>query len=216
VIRVLIADDEAIVRSGVRMVLDAEDDLEVVGEAVDGLDVVERAAALRPDVIVLDIRMPRLDGVEATRRLVAHDPDVRVVALTTFGEDEVVEGVLRAGASGFVLKVAGPEQLTQAIRTVAAGDGLIDPAVTKQVIAALTRSAPRTESEAAVSDLTPREREVLEAVAHGWSNAEIARRLVVSEATVKSHLVHIFQKLDLRDRVHAVVFAYEHGIVRPG
>jgi DNA-binding NarL/FixJ family response regulator len=209
-IRVLVADDQAMMRAGFRMILEAQPDIEVVGEASDGVQAVEAAARLRPDVVLMDIRMPRLDGVEATRRLAGH----KVLILTTFGLDEYIVDTLRAGASGFLLKDAPPEELVKAVRVVAAGDALLSPAVTRRlldrVVPRLDR--PERESPAALSELTDREREVLRLLAQGLSNREIADRLVVGEATVKTHVSHVLMKLGLRDRVQAVVLAYEVGL----
>jgi DNA-binding NarL/FixJ family response regulator len=212
-VRVVIADDQAMMRAGFRMILEAQPDIEVVGEAGDGVEAVDVATRLRPDVVLMDIRMPRLDGVEATRRLTGQ----RVLILTTFGLDEYVVDTLRAGASGFLLKDAPPEDLVRAVRVVAAGDALLSPAVTRQLldrVAAGLDAAPR-EPPAALSELTERELEVLRLVAQGLSNHEIAERLVVGEATVKTHVSRVLMKLGLRDRVQAVVFAYEAGLVRP-
>jgi DNA-binding NarL/FixJ family response regulator len=217
-VRVLIADDQALVRAGFRMVLDAEDGIDVVGDAADGAEAVAQARRLRPDVVLMDVRMPEMDGIEATRRLLATDPASRVVMLTTFDLDEYVYEALRAGASGFLLKDVPPERLVDGIRTVAAGDALLAPSVTKRVIQEYIRRPPdalRTPPPA-LAELTERELVVLRQIARGLSNAEIAARLVVADTTVKTHVAHILMKLDLRDRVQAVVFAYEHGIVVPG
>jgi DNA-binding NarL/FixJ family response regulator len=217
VIRVLLADDQAMVRAGFRLILSAEPDIEVAGEAADGLEAVAAARRLRPDVTLMDIRMPRLDGIAATARLTGDSPAVtRVVVLTTFDVDSHVYDALRAGASGFLLKNAPPEELVQAIRLVAAGSALLDPAVTRRVIEEFARSPAPGPVPRAVADLTDRELEVLHLVAQGLSNAEIAGTLVVSEATVKTHVARMLTKLGLRDRVQAVVYAYEHGLVRPG
>jgi DNA-binding NarL/FixJ family response regulator len=220
VTRVLIADDQPLMRTGFRMILDAEPDIEVVGEAVDGEEAIRLAARVRADVVLMDVRMPRLDGIEATRRLAGpgvEDP-VRVLILTTFDLDEYVLSALRAGASGFLLKDAPPEDLVEAIRIVAAGDALIAPSVTRRLLDRFATSLPDPAATrpAALDSLTAREVEVLGLVARGMSNAEIAERLVVSETTVKTHVGRILAKLDLRDRVQAVVLAYETGIVRPG
>ena len=212
-IRVLLVDDQELVRAGFRLLLEQPDDIEVVGEATDGVAALEAATRLRPDVVLMDVRMPRLDGIAATERILATSPGVRVIVLTTFDADEYVYGALRAGASGFLLKSAPPETLVHAIRTTAAGDALLDPAVTRRVIercAAVTDAEPAPPRE--LDRLTEREREVLGQVARGLSNAEIARELFVSEATVKTHVARLLAKLGLRDRVQAVVFAYEHGL----
>jgi DNA-binding NarL/FixJ family response regulator len=217
VIRVLLADDQMMVRAGFRLILSAEPDITVVGEASDGAEAVTAARRLRPDVTLMDVRMPRMDGIAATRRLAAEDPPVtRVVVLTTFDVDAHVYDALRAGASGFLLKNAPPEELVEAIRLVAAGGALLDPAVTRRVIEEFARSPAPGPLPAAVASLTEREREVLQLVAQGLSNAEIAATLFVSEATVKTHVARLLGKLGLRDRVQAVVFAYERGLVRPG
>jgi RNA polymerase sigma factor (sigma-70 family) len=213
-IRVLVADDQSLVRAGFRMLLSDEDGIEVVAEASNGLEAVEKAARFDPTVILMDIRMPELDGLEATRRILAADPAARVLVLTTFDLDEYLYEALRAGASGFVLKDDPPEQLLAAIRTVAAGDALLSPAVTKRVIREFTR-AQRAEPPKALDDLSEREREVLLLIAQGLSNAEIGERLFISETTVKTHVTHILSKLGLRDRVQAVVLAYRSGLVEP-
>jgi DNA-binding NarL/FixJ family response regulator len=216
-IRVLLADDQQMVRAGLRLILSAESDMAVVAEAMDGVEAVTMARRLQPDVVLMDVRMPRLDGIAATRQLMRTGPPVtRVVVLTTFDVDSHVYDALRAGASGFLLKNAAPEDLVRAIRVTADGEGLIDPAVTRRVIEEFARGSPPARVPARVSSLTDREREVLELVARGASNAEVAAQLVVSEATVKTHVARILAKLELRDRVHIVVFAYEHGLVRPG
>jgi DNA-binding NarL/FixJ family response regulator len=217
-VRVLICDDQALVRAGFRKLLEADPAIEVVGEAEDGLQAVELARRRAPAVVLMDIRMPRLDGIEATRRIVAESgPAVRVLMLTTFGHDEYVYESLRAGASAFLLKDAPPEELLAAIGIVARGDALLAPAVTRAVVEAFVRSSPqRPELSTALEQLTAREREVLELLARGRSNAEIAAALVVSEATVKTHVGHILLKLGARDRVQAVIFAYESGMVGPG
>ena len=217
-VRVLIADDQALVRGGLRKIVDGEADMHVVAEAEDGLDAVEAVARARPDVAVVDIRMPRLDGIEATRRIVAKAGDsVRVLILTTFGLDEYVYEALRAGASGFMLKDAPPEDLVEAIRVVATGAALLDPAVTRSVIEEFARRTPADQVDSSrLAELTERERDVLKLLTRGRSNAEIARDLVVSEATVKTHVAHVLMKLGVRDRVQAVIFAYEAGLVQPG
>lgn len=210
-IRVLVADDQSLVRAGFRMLLGGEEDIEVVAEASNGLDAVEKAARFAPTVVLMDIRMPELDGLEATRRIVAADSTARVLVLTTFDLDEYVYEALRAGASGFVLKDDPPEQLLAAIRTVAAGDALLSPAVTKRVIRQFVR-APRPAPPPELDDLSERERDVFRLVARGRSNAEIGQELFIGETTVKTHVTHIFQKLGLRDRVQAVVLAHQAGL----
>jgi DNA-binding NarL/FixJ family response regulator len=209
-IRVLLADDEALIRAGFRLVLRPEPDIELVGEAADGAGAVEAALALRPDVVVMDVRMPGVDGLEATRRILAQTPAARILVLTTFGDDRDVYAALRAGASGFLLKDSRPEDLVHAIRVVARGDALLGAATTRQVVAGWVRRPPLPE-DAAVR-LAAREREVVELVAAGRSNAEIAADLQVTESTVKTHLARAQQKLGLRDRVHVVIWAYEHGL----
>ena len=211
-IRVLVADDQAMVRAGFRMLLGKEDDIEVVAEAENGVEAVEKAGRFSPTVILMDIRMPELDGLEATRRILAADPAARVLVLTTFDLDEYVYEALSAGASGFVLKDDPPEQLLAAIRTVAAGDALLSPAVTKRVIRRFAGLA-RPEPPDGLDELTAREREVLALVAAGRSNAEIAEQLFIEETTVKTHVGHVLRKLGLRDRVQAVVLAHEAGLV---
>jgi DNA-binding NarL/FixJ family response regulator len=214
--RVLIADDQALVRAGFRKLLESAG-IDVVGEASDGREAVDEARRLRPSLVLMDIRMPRLDGIEATRRLVADGEGVRVLILTTFGLDDYVYDALRAGASGFMLKDAPPEELLAAIEVVARGDALIAPAVTRAVIEEFVRRSPGERPPApALDELTDREREVLELLARGMSNAEIADRLVVSAGTVKTHVAHVLAKLGLRDRVQAVILAYEAGVIVPG
>ena len=213
-IRVLLADDQGLVRAGFRMILGAEADLEVVGEAADGLEAVELVQRLKPDVVLMDIRMPVLDGIEATRRALALRPEAHVVVLTTFDLDEYVFAALRAGASAFLLKDAKESQLLSAIRVVADGGSLFAPGVTARLIARFTEGRPA--GGVGLPPLTTREREVLGLVAKGLSNAEIADRLVVSEHTVKTHVASLLQKLRLSSRVQAVVLAYESGLVRPG
>jgi len=210
-IRVLVADDQSMVRAGFRILLGGEEDIDVVAEASNGLEAVDKAARFEPEVILMDIRMPELDGLEATRRILAADRDARILILTTFDLDEYVYEALRAGASGFVLKDDSPEQLIAAIRTVAAGDALLSPAVTKRVIKQFA-SAPRPEPPEGIDQLTDRELEVLRLMADGRSNAEIAEQLFISETTVKTHVTHILQKLDLRDRVQAVVLVHQTGL----
>jgi len=217
-IRILLADDERLVRAGFRMILKAEPDLDVVGEAADGLEAVEGAMKLRPDVVLMDIRMPTLDGLEATRRILAGpDPRPRVIVLTTFDLDEYVYEALRVGASGFLLKDAPEEQLVAAIHAAADGGSLFAPSVTRRLVEAFVgRGSTRAEMPPGLADLTPRELEVLRLVARGMSNREIAEVLVVSEHTAKTHVAHILGKLELRDRVQAVVLAYESELVQPG
>ena len=230
-IRVLLVDDQELVRAGFRVILQSEPGIEVVGEARDGAEAVEAAAQLRPDVICMDVQMPGLDGLEATRRIRDAAPDARsastappaVLVLTTFDRDDYLFAALEAGASGFLLKTASPEKLIEAVQVVAAGDALLAPDVTRRVIERAAgggegdggASAPRT-PDPRLDELTEREREVLELLARGRSNAEIARELWLGEATVKTHVSKILLKLGLRDRVHAVVFAYEHGVAVPG
>src|SRR5580658_3785619 len=218
-ISVLLADDQALLRSGFRMILDAEPDLTVVGEAGDGDEAVELARHFSPDVVLMDIRMPNTDGIEATRRITASDSAIRILALTTFDLDEYALGALRAGASGFLLKDVRPTELAAAIRTVAAGDAVVSPRVTRHLLEVFVKSDPNLpapiDDNAQIADLTERERDVFGAVAQGLSNAEVAERLFVSEATVKSHVGRILSKLGLRDRVQIVVLAYETGLVRP-
>ncbi|MBF9127641.1 response regulator transcription factor [Plantactinospora sp. S1510] len=217
-IRVLIADDQMLVRQGFTVLLNAEPDIEVVGQAVDGADAVTRVTELAPDVVLMDIRMPVLGGIEATRRLTeAAGTTVKVLVLTTFDLDEYVYEALRAGASGFLLKDASAAELAHAVRVVAAGDALLSPNITKRLIAEFSRTAgaPRTPRKDRVGELTERETEVLSLIAQGLSNAEIAAHLVVAEQTVKTHVGRILTKLGLRDRTQAAVFAYETGLVRP-
>jgi DNA-binding NarL/FixJ family response regulator len=215
---VLIADDQPLVRVGLRKILEFEPDLEVTGEAMDGEDAVRQTDRLRPDVVLMDIRMPVLDGIEATRRITGGHPGVRVLILTTFGLDGYVYEALRAGASGFMLKDAPPEEIAGAVRIVARGEGLLAPAVTRSVIEEFARTPPPTRrtTPAALAELTPREREVLDLLLRGLSNPEICARLFISDATAKTHVARILQKLGLRDRVQAVIYGYENGIVVPG
>jgi DNA-binding NarL/FixJ family response regulator len=213
-IRVLVADDQSMVRAGFRMLLAGEPDIDVVAEASTGVEAVQKAARFDATVVLMDIRMPELDGLEATRRIVKADPAARILILTTFDLDEYIYEALRAGASGFVLKDDPPEQLIAAVRTVAAGDALLSPTVTKRVINQFTR-IPRASPPQELDDLTVREREIFRLIADGLSNAEIAQELFISETTVKTHITHIFQKLDVRDRVQAVVLAYRTGLVEP-
>jgi DNA-binding NarL/FixJ family response regulator len=220
-ISVLLADDQPLLRRGFRMIIEAEGDLTVTGEAGDGEEAVSCARRNPPDVVLMDIRMPRTDGIEATRRITAAAPAVRVLVLTTFDLDEYAFGALRAGASGFLLKDVRPAELVTAIRTVASGDAVVSPRVTRRLLEEYTQVMPATAAQQAarypqLSTLTPREGEVVEAVARGMSNAEIAEALFVSETTVKSHVGRVLAKLGLRDRVQIVVLAYEAGLVRPG
>ena len=217
VIRALIVDDQALVRGGFRLILDAQKDSEGIGEAQDGRDARELASDLGPDVVLMDVRMPGLDGLAAASRILSADPAVKVVMLTTFNEDDYVHQALRFGASGFLLKVAPPERLVESIRVAAGGDALLDPLVTRKIIEAFAATAPRCHDRPRELDqLTARESEVLHMLARGMSNAEIAAALVVGDATIKTHVARVLMKLELRDRVHAVVYAYEHGLVRPG
>jgi DNA-binding NarL/FixJ family response regulator len=217
-IRILIVDDQAMVRTGFRMILESEEDIDIAGEAADGLEAIDQARALQPDVILMDIRMPNLDGLEATRRILDGGVSTaKVLVLTTFDLDEYVYESLRAGASGFMLKDAPPEQLVDAIRIVASGDSLLAPSVTRRVIEGFVAGRPaRDGPPPELESLTARELEVLHALARGCSNAEIAKELFVSETTVKTHVARVLQKLNLRDRVQAVVLAYESGLVQPG
>jgi DNA-binding NarL/FixJ family response regulator len=215
---VLIVDDQALVRAGFRMILEAEEDMEVVGEAADGREAVAEARRLRPDVVLMDVRMPDVDGIEATRRLLSDGTDAKVVMLTTFDMDEYVYDALRAGASGFLLKDVPPEQLIAGIRAVASGEALLAPSVTRRVIEEFVRRPPASVRTLPpkLDELTARELEVLKLIARGRSNAEIATELFVSETTVKTHVAHVLMKLDLRDRVQGVVLAYESGLIEPG
>jgi DNA-binding NarL/FixJ family response regulator len=217
-IRVLLCDDQALVRSGFRMILETREDLDVVGEAEDGVQALELTWRQLPDVVLMDVRMPRLDGVEATRRLVAAGSEARVLILTTFDLDEYVFEALRAGASGFLLKDVQPAQLVDAIRVVARGEALLAPTVTRRLLDRFARSLPGAPEPLApeLAELTDREREVLALLAEGLSNAELAERLFLSETTVKTHVSSILRKLGLRDRVQAVVLAYQAGLVSPG
>jgi DNA-binding NarL/FixJ family response regulator len=219
-IRVLVVDDDALMRAGLRGVLASDDGIAVVGEAADGGEAIARVAALAPDVVLMDVRMPGLDGISATREVLAASADVRVLILTTFEQDDYVFGALRAGASGFLLKRARPEDLLAAVHAIAAGDALLSPSVTRTVIERLARGAADDEASAAadtdgLADLTAREREVLDLLARGLSNAEIAAALVIEESTVKTHVKRVLTKLGLRDRVQAVIYAYERGLARP-
>ncbi|MFB9968455.1 response regulator [Sinosporangium siamense] len=215
-IRVLVADDQAIVRAGFAGLLSTQDDIEVVGQAVDGAEAVDLAARHRPDVALLDIRMPRMDGIEAARRILADAPRTRALMITTFDVDDYVYAALAAGASGFLLKDATAPELLEAVRVVARGDALLAPSVTKRLVAEFARQRRRLVVPRQVEELTAREREVLTLIAAGLSNGEIAGELVVSESTVKSHINRLFAKLGLRDRAQAVIFAYEHGLAGNG
>lgn len=214
---VVIADDQALVRGGFRMILDAHDEIEVVGEAEDGEEALARVRELEPEVVLMDVRMPVLDGIAATRRIVSERLPSRVLVLTTFDDQSIVYDAMKAGASGFLLKSAPPTKLAEGVRTVAAGDALLAPSITRRLVEEFVRRPPPGQaSPAELTILTEREREVLRSIARGLSNAEIARSLFVSEATVKTHANRIFSKLELRDRVQAVVLAYETGLVQPG
>jgi DNA-binding NarL/FixJ family response regulator len=216
-IRVLLCDDQALVRSGFEMILEAQPDLEVVGEASNGREAIDLSNRVAPHVILMDVRMPVLDGVEATRRLVEQGTTARILILTTFDLDEYVYAAIRAGASGFLLKDVRPSELVDAIRVVAAGDAMLAPSVTRRLLARFAETLPPgVGPPAELASLTERELEVLELVARGLSNAELAARLFLSETTVKTHVSSVLRKLDLRDRVQAVVLAYETGLVRPG
>jgi DNA-binding NarL/FixJ family response regulator len=218
---ILLVDDQPILRMGYRMILDAQPDLQVVGEADNGLEAIELTARLEPDVVLMDVRMPHVDGVQATERIVASGSDSRIIILTTFDLDEYAYGALRAGASGFLLKDAPPPDMLSAIRAVATGDAVVAPSVTRRLLSQFARHLPAPADklgelgDSRLETLTPRERELLIEVARGLSNAEIADRLVLAEATVKTHVGRILSKLGLRDRVQIVVFAYETGLVRP-
>jgi RNA polymerase sigma factor (sigma-70 family) len=216
-VRVMVVDDDDLMRAGLRAVLSSDETLEVVGEADDGRTAVQQARVLRPDVVLMDVRMRDLDGISATREVLATSPEVKVVILTTFEQDDYIFGALNAGASGFLLKRTAPEDLLAAIHTVAAGDSLLSPSVTRTVIDRMARQpAPQIGPNRLLDHLTPREREVLELVARGLSNGEIASELVIEESTVKTHVKRILMKLRLRDRIQAVIFAYESGVTRPG
>jgi DNA-binding NarL/FixJ family response regulator len=215
-VRVLIVDDDGLMRAGLRGVLSSDEGIEVVGEAGDGRDALYRARLLEPDVVLMDVRMPDLDGITATRELLAASPDVRVVVLTTFEQDDYIFGALSAGASGFLLKRSKPEDLITAIHTVAAGDALLSPSVTSRVIERMAHDpVPDQERDERLDDLTSREREVLELIARGLSNAEIADELTIEASTVKTHVKNVLSKLGVRDRLQAVIFAYESGLARP-
>lgn len=215
VVRVLIVDDQPLVRSGLRMILDTAPAFQVVGEAGNGLDAVALAGELRPDVIIMDIQMPLLDGLEATRRITANPGAPKVLVLTTFERDDYLHDALQAGAGGFLLKNSPPERLLDAVKVIADGDALVDPAMTRRLLdSAAFRVAPRASS--LLATLTDRELDVLRAIAKGWSNAEIGAELFIGESTVKTHVSSVLVKLGLRDRVQAVVYAYEHGVISPG
>jgi len=217
VIRVLVVDDQALVRGGFRLILESQPDIAVVAEAENGREALARARELRPDVVLMDVRMPGMDGLEATRQLLTHRDAPRVLMLTTFDLDEYIYDALRAGASGFILKDVSPEQLADAVRVVAGGETLLAPAITRRLVEQYVRRArPGTTRPVALESLTERELEVLRLMARGQSNAEVAARLFLSEATVKSHITRLFSKLGLRDRAQAVVLAYESGLVEPG
>jgi DNA-binding NarL/FixJ family response regulator len=216
-VRVLLVDDDDLMRAGLRSVLSSDETIEVVGEASDGHAAIESARTLTADVVLMDVRMPGLDGIAATRELLAVQPEARVVILTTFEQDDYIFGALNAGASGFLLKRTRPEELIAAVHTVAAGEALLSPSVTRTVIERTAQQpTPDTSARDRLGELTQREREVLTLIAHGLSNGEIAAALVVEESTVKTHVKRILRKLRLRDRVHAVIFAYESGLARPG
>ena len=217
-ISVLLVDDQALVRSGFRLIIDAQGDMEVVGEADNGRAAIEEAARLHPDVVLMDVRMPEVDGIAATRTIVGERPEARVLVLTTFDEDRIVYDAMKAGASGFLLKSAPPAQFVEAVRTVASGDALLAPSVTRRLVEDFVKRPPPGDrgGDESLTDLTEREREVLELIGRGLSNTEIAAKLFVSGATVKTHVNRILSKLSLRDRVQAVVLAYETGLVRPG
>ncbi|WP_246447644.1 response regulator [Micromonospora polyrhachis] len=215
-IRVLLADDHHLVRTGFRVILETEDDIEVVGEAVDGEQAVALAASTEPDVVLMDVEMPRLDGLAATRRIAAQETGPAVLILTTFDRDDYLFAALQAGASGFLLKNGTPEDLIDAVRVLASGDALLAPAITRRVIATFARPEAVARTDGRLTELTPREREVLVLLAGGATNGEIAGQLYLGEATVKTHVSRVLAKLGLRDRTQAVVFAYEHGVVTPG
>jgi DNA-binding NarL/FixJ family response regulator len=216
-VRVLIVDDDDLMRAGLRGVLASDDRIELVGEANDGREAAYRVRLLRPDVVLMDVRMPDLDGISATRELTAAYPEVKVVILTTFEQDDYIFGALSAGASGFLLKRTRPEELIAGIHTIAAGDSLLSPSVTSRVMERMAgQPEPDAARDARLAELTPRETEVLELVARGRSNSEIAADLIIEESTVKTHVKRILAKLDARDRVQAVIFAYESGLTRPG
>jgi DNA-binding NarL/FixJ family response regulator len=216
-IRVLVVDDDKLMRAGLRAVFSSDDGIEVVGEAGDGRAALDSARRLSPDVVLMDVRMPQMDGITATRELLRENPEARVVIVTTFEEDDYVFGALRAGASAFLLKRTGPEELIAAIHTVAEGEALLAPSVTRRVIERMARlPTAGVDGDGVPEELTAREREVLELIGAGLYNGEIAERLVIEESTVKTHVKRVLMKLDLRDRVQAVIFAYENGLIRPG
>jgi DNA-binding NarL/FixJ family response regulator len=215
-VRVVLVDDDDLMRAGLRSVLSSDETIEVVGDAGDGREAVDRIRELRPDLVLMDIRMPNVDGISATREVLAATPDVKVVVLTTFEQDDYIFDALSAGASGFLLKRTQPEELIAAIHTVAAGDSLLSPSVTRRVIDRMAGQPTPVDTSRRLDELTPREREVLELMARGLSNREIAQRFVIEESTVKTHVKRILMKLRLRDRVQAVIFAYENGLTRPG
>jgi DNA-binding NarL/FixJ family response regulator len=216
VTRVLIADDDDLMRAGLAELLSADPSIDIAGEARTGCEAIERARRLSPDVVLMDVRMPDLDGIEATRDLASAAPSARVLILTTFEQDDYIFGALRAGASGFLLKRTRPEELIAAVHTVAAGDSLLSPSVTRRVVDRMAQQpTPEFDAQAKLDELTPREREVLELVARGLSNREVAAELVVEESTIRTHVKRILMKLDLRDRVQIVIFAYETGVNRP-
>jgi DNA-binding NarL/FixJ family response regulator len=215
-IRVVIADDQPVVRGGLRMILESEPDIEVVAEAADGAAAVDAVADAAPDVVLMDISMPGVDGIDATRRIATSSSDTRVLVLTTYGHDDNVYDALKAGASGFLVKTDPPEQLVDAVRVVARGDTTLAPEVTRRLIERFVSGAHPSRPPEELDELTPRELDVLKLLARGRSNAEIAGELYLSEGTVKTHVARVLAKLDLRDRTQAVVYAYEHGIVRPG
>jgi DNA-binding NarL/FixJ family response regulator len=215
-VRVLVVDDDALMRAGLRGILSNDQAIEVVGEAADGRDAIYRTRLLRPDVVLMDVRMPDLDGISATRKLLDAFPDTRVVILTTFEQDDYIFGALRAGASGFLLKRTRPEELVAAVHTIAAGDSLLSPSVTSRVIERMARQpGPDASHDARLDELTPRERDVLELLARGLSNAEIAATLRIEESTVKTHVKRLLAKLRVRDRVQAVIFAHQSGLTTP-
>ena len=216
-VRVLLVDDDDLMRAGLQSVLSSDDTIDVVGEAGDGRDAVECVRRLGPDIVLMDVRMPNLDGIAATREVLAARPEAKVVILTTFEEDDYIFGALRAGASGFLLKRTSPEELIGGLHTIAAGDSLLSPSVTRRVVERMAgQPAPDIGTSSRLEELTPREREVLELIARGLSNSEIAAEFVIEESTVKTHVKRILMKLRLRDRIQAVIFAYESGLTRPG